>query len=224
MCNGCLKEVELNLIYGRINRLEANKKILHQLIGKRHKRVLLNIFGTVFKILFGTMDNNDLKYINGEMDKLYMDNTILVGTIQNQTKIIKTLLNSASHNLANLQDHNKENVEQYNRLTNHTDTNTKNLFLAHQLAICSIMSGKIGDYNEIMVDAINDGKHGIVHPLLLQPRVLIKSLKSFEEHYNKKYPISLIEENYQHLIKISKVDIGILNSTLIYSIQLNYLC
>ena len=82
MCKGCLEEVELNLIHGRINRLEENKKILHQLMGKRHKRGLLNIFGTGFKTLFGTMDNNDLEYINGEMDKLYTDNTILAGTIQ----------------------------------------------------------------------------------------------------------------------------------------------
>ena len=220
MCNGCLEEVELNLIHGRINRLEANKTILHQLMGKRHKRGLLNIFGTGFKTLFGTMDNNDLEYINGEMDKLYLDSTILGGTIQNQTTMIKTLLNSTSHNLANLQEHNKENVERYNRLTNHTNPSTRNLFLAHQLAICSIISGEIGDDIEIMVDAINDGKHGIVHPLLLQPRDPIKSLRSFEEHYNEKYPISLTEENYQHLIDISKVDIGILNSTLLHSIKL----
>ena len=80
------------------------------------------------------MDNNDLEYINGEMDKLYTDNTILAGTIQNQTTMIKTLLNSASHNLANLQEHSKENVERYNQLTNHTNTNTRNIFLAHQSA------------------------------------------------------------------------------------------
>ena len=126
------------------------------------------------------MDNNDLEYIKGKMDKLYTDNTILAGIIQNQTTMIKTLLNSASHNLANVQEHSKENEERYNRLTNHTNTNTRNLFLAHQLAICSIISGEIGDDIEIIVDAINDGKHGIVHPLLLQPRELIKSLKSFE--------------------------------------------
>ena len=71
-----------------------------------------------------------------------------------------------------------------------------------------------------MIDATNAAKHGIVHPLLLQPRDLIKSLKRFEEHYNEKYPISLTEENYQHLIDVSKVDIGILNSTLLYSIKL----
>ena len=134
--------------------------------------------------------------------------------------MIKTLLNSASHNLANLQEYSKENVERYNRLTNHTNTNTRNLFLAHQLDICSIISGEIGDDIEIIIDAINDGKHGILHPLLLQSRDLIKSLTSFEEHYNEKYPISLTEENYQHLIDISKVDICILNSTLLYPIKL----
>ena len=123
--------------------------------------------------------------MNGEMDKLYMDNTILAGTIQNQTKTIKMLLNSASHNLANIQEHSKENVERYNRLTNHTNTNIRNLCLAHHLAICSIISRAIGDDIEIMVDAINDGKHGIVHPLLLQPRDFIKYLKSFEKHNNE---------------------------------------
>ena len=62
---------------------------------------------------------------------------------------------------------------------------TRNLFLAHQLAISCIISGEIGDDIEIMIDASSDGKHGIVHPLLLQPTDLIKSQKSLEEHYNE---------------------------------------
>ena len=108
-------------------------------MGKIHKRGLLNIFGTGLKTIFGTMDNSDIEYINGEMDKLYMDNTILARTIQNETKIIKTLLNSAPYKLANLQEHSKENVERYNRLTKYDNTNTRNLFLDHQSAICIII-------------------------------------------------------------------------------------
>ena len=97
----------VNLIHGRINHLEANRKILYKLMGKRHKRGLLNIFGTELKTLFGTMYKNNLEYINGEMGKLYMNKTIFAGTIQNLTKIKKTLLNSESRDLASLQKYGK---------------------------------------------------------------------------------------------------------------------
>ena len=48
----------------------------------------------------------------------------------------------------------------------------------------------------------------------------MEELKTIEKKYNNKYPIQLIEENYQHLIDISEISIVIVNKKLLYSIKI----
>ena len=41
----------------------------------------------------------------------------------------------------------------------------------------------------LLINAINNGKNGIVHPQLLTPDILILEMKEFEEKLNVKYTI-----------------------------------
>lgn len=75
------------------------------------------------------------------------------------------------------------------------------------------------DINTV-IDAINDGKHGIIHPQVLTPSTLINELRQFEKHYNMKYSLALTETNYENLIDISEINVAILKSKLVYSIHL----
>ena len=72
----------------------------------------------------------------------------------------------------------------------------------------------------LVIDVINDGKHGIIHPQLLTPRILITELREFEETLGVKYPIPLKETNYQHIIDISEIGIIIIDGKLLYSIKI----
>ena len=56
----------------------------------------------------------------------------------------------------------------------------------------------ITEYSEdlnLIIDAVNDGKHGIIHPQILVPKILIQELRTLEVN-TQKYPIKLLLENY----------------------------
>ena len=80
----------------------------------------------------------------------------------------------------------------------------------------------ITEYSEdlnLPIDATNDGKHGIVHPQILTPEILIQELRIPEEVNNQKYLIKLLLENYQHIIDISEISIEIINKRLVYVVE-----
>ena len=140
-CDNCLERFELNLIQSRIQRLDKQRSLLNQLLGKkRNKRGFFNSIWDVSKTLFGTLSENDMNYINKELDKLFKDNTILSEGISNQTKVIKLLLNSASTDLNTLELHSRENVNRLNQLANGSNKNTQNL------AVCMMIVDELSGH------------------------------------------------------------------------------
>ena len=80
----------------------------------------------------------------------------------------------------------------------------------------------ITEYSEdinLIIDAINDGKHGIAHTQILTPEILIQELRTLEEVNNQKYLIKLLLENYQQIIDISEISVGIINKRLVYAVK-----
>ena len=161
-----------------------------------------------------------MNYINKELDKLFKDNTILSQGIVNQTKVIKSLLNSASTDLNTLELHSRENFNRLNQLANETNKNTQNLAIANQITVCMMIVDELSEDINLLINAINGGKNGIVHPLLLTPDILILQMKEFEEKLNVKYTIPLKESNFQHIIDISIVIVAIAKNRFVYSIHI----
>ena len=220
MCVNCSEQFGLNLLNNQINRLNRTRKLLAQLLGlSRSKRGLMNFVGSISKTLFGTLDDKDLDHINNELDKLYQDNGLLASSIFNQTRIIKTFLNSTSHDLITLNEHSRQNVEKYNRLVSQTNSNTKNIAISNQITLCTLELTELSDDVNLLIDAINDGKHGIIHPQILTPTTFMNGFREFEEHNSEKYQIKLDESNYQHIVDISEITIAIVNNKLLYSIK-----
>ena len=52
------------------------------------------------------------------------------------------------------------------------------------------------------INAINDGKRGIIHPQILTPAMLKETIKDFENNQRTRYHFDNSEENYQHIIDI----------------------
>ncbi|XP_043479473.1 uncharacterized protein LOC122509439 [Leptopilina heterotoma] len=220
LCNHCAEEFEINILNNRILRVTDLQTTLQQILGfSRTKRGLLNIIGTISKTLFGTLDEHDMDIIDKEFDKVYSDRKIITETIGNQTRIIKTLLNTASHDLQLLNKESGSLIEQLNQLANSTNANARNMIIANILSICTIAVSEYSEDINLIINAINDGKHGIVHPQILTPNMLIGELQRIEEDTNSKYPIKLIPQNYQHIIDISEITVSIVHKNLIYILK-----
>ncbi|XP_051167384.1 uncharacterized protein LOC127285425 [Leptopilina boulardi] len=220
LCNKCPQKYELNIVKNRLNRLQTSKQLLHHILGQsRYRRGFFNFIGSISKTLFGTLDDQDLQIINSELDAVYKDNNVMVQSLGNQTRIIRTLLNSASHDLKNLNEHSQNRTLQLNQIINSTNQNNKQILITNLISTAEITIAEYSEDLNLMIDAINDGKHGIVHPQILTPAILIQELRHIEESSNHKYPIKLIGDNYQHIVDISEITIGIINKNLVYIVK-----
>lgn len=220
-CDQCLEQFELETLKSRIKRINVRRLLLNQLLGKnRYKRGAFNFVGSISKTLFGTLSEGDLDYVNHELDQLYSQNKLLKMSLQNQTKVIRTILNSAAHDVDSLFLKNKNIIDSYNKLANKTNENIENIVMANQVTIMTVVISELSEDISLLIDAINDGKHGIIHPQILPPTTLIEGFKQFEEENNEKHGIQLVEENYQYLIDISEITVLLINNKLVYSIQM----
>ena len=220
MCQDCAEQFELKILNNQIDRLDINRRILNQLLETcRIKRGYFNFVGSVSKTLFGTLEEKDLEYINNKLDKLYARDKILSTSIVNQTKIVKTILNSASHDIQILNEHSKANVERLKKIINETNTNTRSIIINNQITNCTLSLQELSEDINLLIDSINDGIHGTIHPQIMTPKMFLNCLYDFEQHNNAKYQIPLKEENFQNIIDISQISISIVNKRLLYSIK-----
>ena len=191
LCSNC--EFELKAWRHRVHRLEELMTTLQQILGfARSKRGILNAIGSISKTLFGTLDEDDMKLIIKEFDKLYSDNRVMAETLGNQTRIMKTWISSAFHDLQLLNEHSDSHIKKLNGIINTTNTNQKNLVVGNIIALCAMAIGEFSEDLNLLINAINDGKHGIIHPQILTPNTLISELRKIEEDLNTKYPVKLV--------------------------------
>ena len=119
-----------------------------------------------------------------------------------------------------MMEHSKENIANFNKMKNQINNNTRNLFISNQITACTMILQELSEDVNLVIDTINDGKHGIIHPQLLTPRIFIDELKDFENTLNVKYPIPLKDVSYQHIIDISEIGIVIYDGKLLYSTKI----
>lgn len=110
----CTRSLEIQSIFARINILKTKIIHLKSLLHMRTKRGLLNFVGSISKTLFGTLDEDDLNLINENMDKLFDQQNTMNLVLQNQTAIIKTILN---YEIQNSQHLLKKHIRNSNQIT-----------------------------------------------------------------------------------------------------------
>ena len=81
----------------------------------------------------------------------------------------------------------KSENRQAGELQGSLNNNTRNLFIASEVITCGIMIEELQEDINTMIIAINDGKHGIIHPQILTPQMLIDSINEFETVHRTKY-------------------------------------
>ena len=160
-----------------------------------------------------------MKIINQEFDKLYSDNRIITETLSNQTRILKTWPSSTSQDLRSLNELSESRAKELNSIINSTNINQQNLVVGNIITLGSMAVAELNEDLNMLINAINDGKHGIIHLKILTPAVLTSELRQIEEDSNEKYPIKLIPQTYQHIIDISEISINIINKRLVYLLK-----
>ena len=150
------------------------------------------------------VNEDDMKLINKEFDKLCSDNCVMAGPLGNQTRIMKTWISSSSHDLQLLNDHSESHIKQLNDIINTTNTTQKNIVVGNIIALRAMAVEELSEDLNLLINAINDGK------------TLISELRKIKEDLITKYPVKFCPKNYQHIIDISEISIGIIKKRLVY--------
>ena len=88
----CDEKQEIMLSIRRCNTVEQSAKELKSLVIIKRLREFSISLEMSLKTLFGTLNGEDLKLINENIDKLFSDQNFLTIAIRNLISIIKTLL------------------------------------------------------------------------------------------------------------------------------------
>ncbi|XP_034194687.2 uncharacterized protein LOC117610941 [Osmia lignaria lignaria] len=214
----CLEAKEILMLEHKLSKVKEENIRLKIFLGIRNKRGLLNFVGSVSKNLFGTLDEDDLKLINQNMDKLFEQQNVMSNAILNQTHIIKTLLKEA--NSDTMFKLHRENFVLYHSAIDKINNNSRNIYMNSQLIAISVLITEIENDVRNFMDAMTLGRSGIVNPSIVKPKEFVQRLEALQRSEFKRYSIDLKEENYQILISISSFTISIVNHKIAYVFEI----
>ena len=97
---------------------------------------------------------------------------------------------------------------------------SRDSFVNSKLAIAAIMIDETNEDIGTAINSINDGKHGVVHPQLLTPKILKETIREFEERQRTRYHFDAEENNYRHIIDSSQLSVAIIKVLFTYVVSI----
>ena len=212
--NLCRNTCEYNM---EIKNLKSWLQRLHDLVIHlklathiRVKRGLLNVIGSISKSLFGTLDEDDLKLINENMDKLFDDDNKIKIIVSNQTALIRRMIKT--NGLEQIEIISKTLEKDIQQIRN--EGAITNLILQLEGASYDLHF----QLNEIL-NVITMGKQGpIISPQVINHEEFLQAYrKTLEGKFAQQ---SMNEDNFQFILDISNLKLWTTNTKIFCSITI----
>lgn len=220
---GCLESPTIEVIRQRLDRIDNRRARLMNIINyvPRSKRGVFDFVGDISKVLFGTLGNSDAEYYNQEIDKIHDDNERLSVLVRNQTTIVKGIISSFSDSIQSLSNDTQKLSDGLYKTAILAKDNTQNIAISSQVALLETLIDEYSENLNNILNAVNDGKQGIVHPQILSPTDLIKALHLIRDRTisGDMPPLPLEEGAFAAIITISDVNVVINNNRFSYVIK-----
>lgn len=218
----CRQQLSLTAIDDLHQELQRNQQHLRHILettsntssGSRHPRApLLGFIGTISRKLFGTMDYNDQEHIKKEIDRLYQDQNQITRLISNSTHIMQAEINSMkeSHDQNTRFIHRAEKkIWDIANRTNELRANTGTLEYLNQLkniaTEAEYAARKYIETSHQVIQAVEDAKHGKLHPSLININQIITAAEEIEKAQpTEVFPLS--KNNLDHALLSQASDI-----------------
>lgn len=193
----------------------------------RSRRAILPFVGTVNKFLFGTAEDSDVQNLESEISKTKSSINQMHSLQQKQTIILESFASLSNETLSNINNirndiNDRLNIvgKNFNKIGAQIDKQAILYDLKLLIENFKLLVGKFTDDLELIIDAIIAAKSGIIHPIILNPIVLLNELKNNKLDFNLKYPFGLTQENISKIVSISKLTVFFRNSVLIYILNI----
>lgn len=203
----------------RILKMKHRINALQRAAPQRTKRGLFNFIGSGIKFLFGSMSADDAEKINNDIDEVYSKSKGITILIKNQT----SLLQSTIQNLETIKDQQNTDLIKLEEIARQAVSATNALEFNNQV-LNSLLELELHlegttEILEDLEDAVSEAKSGKISPRIIPPENFIKSLGAIQENLLVDLPFPLEENNYFLYLRISQIDIALVNGRLIYNIH-----
>lgn len=212
---------QFNSTLNRLHKIAKYNQYLYGLVGTRIKRAPLEFIGEISKILFGTVTAEDARHILETVQHVENKTDDLATLLINQTIATRARFGELYNATLRIKAQQEELYMHLRKtaataMETATDTKTRLYFESIIENIKRTIVEHEIDLN-VLIDAILFGKQGMIHPRLISPLRLIEAARQIKDRMpNVEFPITINEEEADHLIRISRLRIAYANTRLIY--------
>lgn len=205
------------------------EKTLKTLIGNhRQKRALLNIVGSLFKSVFGTLDEADAEFYNDAINKVNQNENHLVDLIKQQVQVVKSTITNFNNTIVSLNNNKITFNENLSKLSKYIEGINKKYFdlelkqtIGNHFSLINLMLSELETEYETIINSILFAKSNILHPFVMTPLQLIEELKKTLPYLNNavSYTLPLEPNNAFKLSEYVNIKVYANNNRIIYVIS-----
>ncbi|KAK9687374.1 Integrase zinc binding domain [Popillia japonica] len=208
-------ERTLELIKQRLTEIKTKDEILNHLSVKeshtRKRRGLIDGASYALKWLIGTPDADDANYYSGSINTLLEDNKQTQTLLKSQVQIISNTIQNFNNSVILLKQGEQQMNDNFHKISMLSNTLVDEVHqlklettITDQVTLLSTLSSKIlDDYNEF-IDAINLGKHNILSPRVITPKILFDELIKYKGESD--LPIEPTPQNHENQTTFSYIE------------------
>jgi hypothetical protein len=204
----------------KIRQIKGTERLLLEITDpkysrKRVRRGVFNFIGEVSKILFGTMDNEDAEYYNGQIRHFEENADSMTNLMKQQLSVVKSTLGAINETLSDMEYNESVVRSGLRQIKIYMDSVMSNTTSATRALDAKItVEGHIARVYEalnnlqrsldITIDSILNARKGILQPQVVAPHhlmeVLTRSIPSFPKDTTTPFPLSEDSMNLLHRI------------------------
>lgn len=237
LCNNSLKllshtipkVIEKDLLLKEITKTEVSKT--------RSKRGFMNGFGSIFKVLFGTLDAQDADYYNNAINNISVDEKQINSLLKDQIHVVKTTIENFNSTITNLEKNNNIIEANFKKIENFTNFETRSYFnlnakqnTEEHMSFLSLLTNELDNEYSTLINAILFIKSNILHPSIMSPHQFLNELSKISSYLPvlTSFALPLTMKNVNELLSVARISVYYSQTKLIFKIsnpliaQLNY--
>lgn len=224
LCNTSLKLLEQSLPV-----IKSKFESFNDLIGhNRQKRGIIDGIGTIFKLVFGTLDHNDAEYYDKVINSLEKDDKAQFKLLEEQTHVVKSTISNFNSTLIDLKENTKlfnSNLHIFEMVAKQINTRLFDIEWKQQtdehMSLLTLITNEFEKQLSDLITAILVAKTNVLHPVIITPRQLISELQKTLPYLppSTNYAASLEIKNFYLLVQLMQINAYRFNSRLIFIIH-----
>lgn len=203
--------------------------ISHLISSKTKRSAWISGVGTIFKQIFGTMDENDAILYGNAIEHLKNNDKKLLDLVKQNVIVSKSAISKFNESLFTI-NKNEERLNEVieslsSRLTNMTINTDSLLFRAKIQEVFNVLQSSLLSLSNKLEDIVNSilfAKTNTLHPSVITPVDLYNELVSNVKYLSRftEFPVPLELENMNIVLKLSEIISCIIDNKLLFTIKI----